>query len=421
MTTTSSIDKPTDLNRFEVENFKNTNAKRVPFEDLDYSIYKNANLVAFSTSEKRLPKWINFMKQRYYHGLEDNNMVQSRYEELDNPNEKSKFEKVLISLISKEASENILTITIMITTGRIQVQGRFMKEWGNNEFDPLVELVNSPDSVKLDATKDINNSLDTITQKRSNTTTTPSTTKDQLPADQTSSPKSPKEKSLSTVKTNLASLEAEFVEFSQNTNRAIHELTTLLTNKDEEIQQLKYEINTLNITKTQNQKLLSDLTIKQFESEEQIKKLHNRCKSLEDKNTHLVCQIAAPREILKPTEHPGTSDKTIITPPTTKTPHPNDNPTTATTITTTETTYKIPTANRFEHLTNESIPSPKNLPTNEQSKENTPNPNEESITNNIETIIICDSNGRHLNPNLLCPDTIRVNILDAQPLLKLNQ
>ena len=57
--TTSSIDKPTDLNRFEVENFKNTNAKRVPFEDLDYSIYKNANLVAFSTSKKRLPKWIN--------------------------------------------------------------------------------------------------------------------------------------------------------------------------------------------------------------------------------------------------------------------------------------------------------------------------------------------------------------------------
>jgi hypothetical protein len=203
-TTTSSIDKPTDLNRFEVENFKNTNAKRVPFEDLDYSIYKNANLVAFSASEKRLPKWINFMKQRYYHGLEDNNMIQSRYEELDNPNEKSKCEKVLISLTSKEVSENMITITIMITTGRIQVQGRFMKEWGNSKFDPLVELVNSPDSAKLDATKDINNFLDTITQtqKRPNTTTTSSTTKDQHP-DETSSPKSPKEKSLLTVKTNL--------------------------------------------------------------------------------------------------------------------------------------------------------------------------------------------------------------------------
>jgi hypothetical protein len=44
-------------------------------------------------------------------------MIQSRYEELDNPNEKSKCEKVLISLTSKGASENILTITIMITTG----------------------------------------------------------------------------------------------------------------------------------------------------------------------------------------------------------------------------------------------------------------------------------------------------------------
>ena len=143
------------------------------------------------------------MKQRYCHGLEDNNMIQSRYEELDNPNEKSKCEKVLISLTSKEVSENMITITIMITTGRIQVQGRFMKEWGNSKFDPLVELVNSPDSAKLDATKDINNFLDTITQtqKRPNTTTT-STTKDQHP-DETSSPKSPKEKSLLTVKTNL--------------------------------------------------------------------------------------------------------------------------------------------------------------------------------------------------------------------------
>jgi hypothetical protein len=119
---------------------------------------------------------------------------------------------------------------------------------------------------------------------------------------------------------------------------------------------------------------------------------------LEDKNTHLICQIAALNENLKPTQHPGTSYKSIITPPTTET-------TTTTTITTAETTYKIPTANRFEHLSNKSIPSPENLPTNEQSKENTPNPNEESITNNIETIIICDSNGRHLNPNLLCPDT----------------
>jgi hypothetical protein len=73
-------------------------------------------------------------------------------------------------------------------------------------------------------------------------------------------------------------------------------------------------------------------------SEEQIKKLHNRCKSFEFKNTHLVCQIAALNENPKPAaEHPGTSDKSIITPPTTETAHPNDNPTTTTTITTTET------------------------------------------------------------------------------------
>jgi hypothetical protein len=45
----------------------------------------------------------------------------------------------------------------------------------------------------------------------------------------------------------ITSIAAEFVEFSQNTNGAIHELTALLTNKDQEIQLLKDEVNTLNI------------------------------------------------------------------------------------------------------------------------------------------------------------------------------
>ena len=61
VSTKTTIDA--SLERYKIENF--TNAKRVPYEEIDYNIYKSSH-VDFSTTEKRLPIWIKALFCRYH-------------------------------------------------------------------------------------------------------------------------------------------------------------------------------------------------------------------------------------------------------------------------------------------------------------------------------------------------------------------
>ena len=137
----------TEIKRYDVENFKSTNAKRVPNEELDFSIYKpSSNLVAFSTSELhsievRLPLWIQEMKRRYQYGFENHAEVEVRWEEQESSTDAIKCEKISINLLSRKNSENLITITVMLNTGRIQIQGRYI-----SEFNTLLEFINSAGS-----------------------------------------------------------------------------------------------------------------------------------------------------------------------------------------------------------------------------------------------------------------------------------
>ena len=76
MATGLTIDSQNDAmntNRYQAQNLKTTSAKRVPYEELDFSVYKpTAIMVAFSTSEQRMPLWIRVMKLRYENGLQNN-------------------------------------------------------------------------------------------------------------------------------------------------------------------------------------------------------------------------------------------------------------------------------------------------------------------------------------------------------------
>jgi hypothetical protein len=57
----STKNKSPDLSfmRYQFDEFKNTKAREVPFEEVDYSIYKaSSNCIAFKTSEKRIGTWI---------------------------------------------------------------------------------------------------------------------------------------------------------------------------------------------------------------------------------------------------------------------------------------------------------------------------------------------------------------------------
>jgi hypothetical protein len=48
-----------------------------------------------------------------------------------------------------------------------------------------------------------------------------------------------REKSFSVIKNNLASLEADYVQFKQNSEKAVSNLSALMKNKDEEIEKKK--------------------------------------------------------------------------------------------------------------------------------------------------------------------------------------
>ena len=114
--------EPRPCNRYEVESFKKTTEKKVPFETLDYTIFKNTNLVVFATFEKRLPLWIEMLKRRYVHSrLADKAKITTQIEESNNPEEQSKCEKIVLALTSKESLEKVITITVTISTGRLLV------------------------------------------------------------------------------------------------------------------------------------------------------------------------------------------------------------------------------------------------------------------------------------------------------------
>ena len=347
--------EPTPCDRYKIENFKKTTEKKVPFETLDYTIYKNTNFIVFATSEKRLTLWIEMLKRRYVLGLADNAKITTRLEESDNPEEKSKCERIVLALISKESLENIITITVTLSTGRIKIEGRFMKEWGKKEFDILTELVNSPDLTKTNDTIEINDFLDTIFQKNTEVRSSPT-----------------KENSLHIIKTNLSKLEADFVEFTQNTKKTIEGLEDKLRKKDHELELLR---NELSESQVKNQQSFSDFTLKQLEMEAEIKKLQKRYQMLADNNTNPLCQISALRENPNQLVHqPDTSVEHCTTPQTAQKPGPSNEHTD--TSKTMETSYNIPVENKFEKLAEKldnsietSIPD---IPSNETTQTNPP-------------------------------------------------
>ncbi|CAB4031039.1 Hypothetical predicted protein [Paramuricea clavata] len=91
----------------------------------------------------------------------------------------------------------------------------------------------------------------------------------------------------SSMKSSLASLEADFVLFKQTTQMSINVLKVQLDNKDGEINNLKTEITLLKTTNLSQQQSICDLNLKQSQIEDELKKLKNKHKSLEKKNTDL--------------------------------------------------------------------------------------------------------------------------------------
>jgi hypothetical protein len=150
MLTTTSID--TTLKRYEIESFKKKNTKRVPFEEIDFNIYKTSQ-INYSTTEKRLPIWIKALYSRYIENKNFNETeINTSWQEIENPEDPAKCDKIILTFTNKE-NKNVLSITINVTAGRMKAQGRLYKEWSEIEFQIVLDMVNaSCDTWKYDNT-----------------------------------------------------------------------------------------------------------------------------------------------------------------------------------------------------------------------------------------------------------------------------
>ncbi|CAB4008714.1 Hypothetical predicted protein [Paramuricea clavata] len=364
-----SITKPdSTFARYSYDQFKKSrSAKSVPHESLDFTIYKSSsNCVAFLTSEERLIKWIQAIYERYHVRLQDattTSKMKAVWEELQNVSDTSKTDKISIhlSLQNDDIVENIVTIIIYCTTGRIQIQGKSLHEWGDVEFNVLRNMVDGkPES------KDLDEFIEAITQKTSGETKNtnedckiakseikPENEKisDIAPNNPEHSTESPtRGKSFNEVKHSVATLESEFVLFKQETLKIFENIKITMKEKDDEITELKQRVASLEATNELLQNEGNDYKLlikKQNTLEKKVKLL-----------THDNKQKS----------------------PTTPIPPTEEQPLT--------THYTIPISNMFNPLDNDC-------------EENGKPTTKKTVT--AETIILCDSNGKHLDPKLLCP------------------
>jgi hypothetical protein len=137
------------------------------------------------------------------------------WEENENKDDSTKCDKVTIHLASTKNSinQNHIVIRALINNGRIQVQGKSCKEWGNEEFPRLLAIIYSSPA-KTNPTEDLEAVVEllTINQKPSTMEKDDHAIEDKSEPDINTNSLND-EPMFSSMKSSLASLEADFVLF----------------------------------------------------------------------------------------------------------------------------------------------------------------------------------------------------------------
>ena len=152
---------------------KSRASKSVLFEEIDLRTYrKNAKCIGFCTSADRLGFWISIFQTRYMDKINNSPNFRVCWEESDSSIDANKCDKILIHFyrVSTAGIESQLsTITIFVTTGRIQVQGNLCMDWFREEFPLMLALVNNTDHAAFTQEKylgfSLNNSSTDIRDK----------------------------------------------------------------------------------------------------------------------------------------------------------------------------------------------------------------------------------------------------------------
>ena len=150
-------------------------------------------------------------------------------------------------------------------------------------------------------------------------------TKQAYLSEESTTPNTPRDKTFSQMRLQLANIEAEFVLHRENTKQTISELSRSIETKDKEIVTLKN-------TEREKQQTISDLTLKLLQMEENINALNTK---IEEKNSNL-------QQSVHKIQNESCAEK--CTWASMSPPPPN----------TTE-EYNIPTSNTFDLLTDDVI------------------------------------------------------------------
>jgi chromosome segregation ATPase len=120
-------------------------------------------------------------------------------------------------------------------------------------------------------------------EEEQNTSTT--NTEDIKPHD------TPRERSFNMVKTHLASLETDFVEYQQHVSIKFEKTFELITNKDKEIETLKEKLVKSESNQHNMQQSISDMTLTLLEQQEEIGKLKILVEKTHDELSQLKNKI----------------------------------------------------------------------------------------------------------------------------------
>ena len=147
-----------DLHRYLVDKFhSSTKSKTVSFEKIDLTTYKpTAKVASFITSEDRLLLWIKTFIVRYFEHL--NTMgYRITWQEQESYSCATKSDKIILHIYAVEDNDEdqLITISIFISTGRIMIQGKKFAEWSRDEFPALLSIVNRLESSGNPSSKNI--------------------------------------------------------------------------------------------------------------------------------------------------------------------------------------------------------------------------------------------------------------------------
>ena len=197
-------------------------------------------MVAFQTTEARLPFWIKALLCRYHESPKYNvkqDLTETCWTEFDDLDQPYKCEKVILEIILRKAL--MITITVYISTGGIHVFGRFFKEWGGDEFENIVKMVNIWDEeMKIEHDKLF---LEIITRGKSKTCAVDKQNTS-TENSQTMPVNSPRDKTFTVIKQHLSNLKVDYTSFKEDKNTKIKQLNETIEKKGENITLLNSEI-----------------------------------------------------------------------------------------------------------------------------------------------------------------------------------